>query len=354
MKYNLDCAVWELTLECNLKCKHCGSSAGKARKNELTTQECFNLCEDLSEVGCREVSLMGGEPFVREDWNEIAWCVKDLGMDLAFVSNGILIPQVIEKLNLLEPVVVGVSLDGVKETHDYIRRKGSYDAAHQAIELLLENDIQTTVITTISKTNFKELLELKKLIYGKGINWQIQVCMPFGYFDPSLVISQEEYYASAMFIVSERIKNKFKDMPVVGAHCYGYFSHLLPRNNRWDGCTAGRSTVGLTSEGSVVGCLSMGNNQFIEGNVRDRSFKEIWEDPNSFAYNRNFKRDDFGENCIDCFYGEKCKGGCNSTSYHLTKKFHNTPLCLRKIEEKLFDVKIPKKERSNVQEVKSL
>ncbi len=129
MKYNLNCAVWEITLACNLECKHCGSSAGTARKNELTTNECFKLCEDLAEIGCKEVSLMGGEPFVRDDWSEIAWCIKDLGMDLAFVTNGILVPKVIEKLTYLEPIVVGVSLDGIKKTHDYIRREGSFDAA---------------------------------------------------------------------------------------------------------------------------------------------------------------------------------------------------------------------------------
>lgn len=345
LKYNLDCAVWEITLACNLRCKHCGSSAGTTRKNELTTQECFKLCEELAEVGCQEVSLMGGEPFVRKDWNDIAWCVKDLGMDLAFVTNGILVPKVIKKLRYLEPTVVGVSIDGIKETHDFIRSKGSYDKALEATNLLLENNIQATVITTISKTNFKELIDLKDLLFRKGVNWQIQVGMPFGNFDSSLVISVEEYYSSAMFIVSERIKNKFQDMPVVGAHCYGYFSHLLPRNDRWNGCTAGISSIGLTSDGSVVGCLSMGNNQFIEGNVRERSFVEIWEDPNSFTYNRNFTKDNLGENCLDCFYGEKCKGGCNSTSLHLSNRLHNSPLCLRRIEESLFDIKIPKRER---------
>ena len=349
MIYKLDCAVWEITLACNLRCKHCGSSAGTARKNELTTHECFKLCEGLAEVGCQEVCLMGGEPFVRKDWGEMAGCVKDLGMDLAFVTNGILVPQVIKKLSGLEPIVVGVSIDGIKETNDFIRRDGSFDAAIEAINLLRDNNIQTTVITSISKTNFKELIELKDLLFGKGVNWQIQVCMPFGNFDSSLVISEEEYYASSMFIVSERIKNKFKDMPVVGAHCYGYFSHLLPRNKRWNGCTAGISTVGITSDGSVVGCLSMGNNQFIEGNVRNRTFVDIWENPNSFTYNRNFTKEDLGENCIDCFYGEKCKGGCNSTSLHLSNRFHNTPFCLRRIEESLFEVKIPKREKINIQ-----
>jgi radical SAM protein with 4Fe4S-binding SPASM domain len=330
-----------------MNCKHCGSSAGLERKNELTTSECYKVCEDLAELNCNVVCLMGGEPFLRDDWYNIASCVKDLGMNLTFVSNGILIPKVIEKLHGLDPTVVGISLDGTKETHDYIRRNGSYDAVIEAIDLLEEFKIQTTVITTLSKTNFKELLEIKKILQEKEVNWQIQVGMPFGNFDSSLVISKEEYYASAMFIVSENVKNKHKDLPVVGAHCYGYFSHLLPNNKQWNGCTAGISSIGITSDGGIVGCLTIGNNQFIEDNIRNRSLIQIWEDSNSFSYNRKFSEEQLGENCQNCFYSSKCKGGCNSTSLHLTNKMHNSHFCLRKIEETLFNVKIPKRERKS-------
>ena len=345
MQYNLNSAILEITLDCNMKCKHCGSSAGKARKNELTTQEFFNLCEELAELNCDNVCLMGGEPFVRDDWYEIAWCVKDLGMNLTFVTNGILVPEFIHKLKTLEPNVVGVSLDGLKKTHDSIRTKGSYDAALNAIELLQENDIQATVITTLSKSNFKELVDIKEIIKGKDVNWQIQIGMPFGNFDSSLVIDDEEYYASAMFIANERTKKEREKIPIVGAHCYGYHSHLLPNNKQWNGCTAGISSIGITSDGGVVGCLSMGNNQFIEGNLRDKSLIQIWEDPKSFSYNREFTRNQTGENCINCFYVSKCKGGCNGCSLHITGKMHNMPLCLRRIEETLFEVKIPRRER---------
>ena len=95
MNYQLECAIWEFTLKCNLNCSHCGSSAGKARPNELNTNECFKLCEELAELGCEEVALMGGEPFLRKDWLSVSQCIKDLGMNLNFVSNGIILDQFI-------------------------------------------------------------------------------------------------------------------------------------------------------------------------------------------------------------------------------------------------------------------
>ncbi|TFG19191.1 MAG: radical SAM protein [Promethearchaeota archaeon] len=335
---NLSCAVWEITLGCNMSCKHCGSSAGSVRPDELSLQECYKVCEQLAEVNCQMVSLMGGEPFFRKDWFEIARCVKDLGMDLAFVTNGWTMPDVVEELAILEPEVVGLSMDGMEEIHDSIRKSGSFQRVVKAIDLLNQHNIQTTVITTISKTNLKELPKIRKLLKTKEVNWQLQTAMPFGNFDRNLVIDLEEYYSTAMFIVSENIKNSYRDLPVVGAHCYGYFSHLLPNNEKWYGCTAGKSTVGITSNGNVVGCLSMGGDRLIEGNLRERSFRDIWEDPNSFSYNRKFKIEDLGENCRVCEYGRQCKGGCNSVSIHISNSLHNSKYCLRRIEETILDI----------------
>jgi len=337
--YKLGCAVWETTLACNMKCSHCGSRAGKARPNELDTGECIKLCEDLAQVGCGTVALMGGEPLVREDWVKIASCVRDLGMDLSIVSNGLLMDEYIERLTALAPKVVGISLDGLEKTHDGIRRKGSYKAAMKAIKLLRDANIQVTVITTVSKTNFNELTGMKDLIYKRGVNWQIQVAMPMGNFDREHLISDEDYYAVAMFIASQRIKHPFDDLPVIGAHCFGYHSKILPDSSTWKGCTAGISSVGITSDGGVVGCLSMGNDRYLEGNIRERSFVDIWKDPNSFSYNRNFTLKDLGENCSRCKYGDSCKGGCNSMSQNLADSIHDDPYCFKRIEEEIIGVK---------------
>jgi radical SAM protein with 4Fe4S-binding SPASM domain len=334
MSYQLKCAVWEITLKCNLRCSHCGSLAGLPRANELTTKECFRLCEELAELGCEDLSLMGGEPFLREDWFSIAQCIKNLGMNLNIVSNGTILERYIEKISQLKPKVVGISLDGLKKSHEKIRGKNTFEKTLKAIELLRERKIQTTVITTVSKINFKDLPQMKTLFYKKGINWQIQLAMPFGNFQKEKMLSKEEFYATALFIAKERIENSFKDLPVIGAHCYGYYSKILPGCS-FEGCCAGISSLGITSNGGIVGCLSMGNDRFVEANIREKSLKEIWENPNNFSYNRKFDKNQLGPNCKDCKYGPVCKGGCNAMSYNLTEKFHNNPYCFYTIEEKI-------------------
>jgi radical SAM protein with 4Fe4S-binding SPASM domain len=337
MAFRLDCAVWETTLACNLRCTHCGSSAGTARKDELSTSECYDLCEQLAEAGCRDVSMMGGEPFMRSDWSKIAWCIKDLNMGLCLVSNGIALPDHISKLKSLEPKVVGISLDGMESSNEKIRGKGTFKRTLNSIDLLCKSGIQTTVITTVSKINYSDLPAMGKMLRKRGCNWQIQIGMPFGNFDKKNLLTAEEYYSVAMFIAKERIENRFQDLPVIGAHCFGYKSKVLP-GCRWSGCTAGMSTIGITSDGSIVGCLSMGNDRFIEGNVREKRFSRIWNDPTSFRYNRGFSAKDLGPNCVDCGEGPKCRGGCSSVSYILTGRFHNDPYCFKTIERDLLHV----------------
>jgi len=252
-------------------------------------------------------------------------------MNLSFVSNGTLLEQYLDEIERVDPKVVGVSLDGMKDSHDRIRGSGTWEKTAEAIEALGGRGIQTTVITTVSKINFKDLPKMKDLLLKKGVNWQIQIAMPFGNFQKEFMLTKEEYYATALFIAKERIRNKFEDLPVVGAHCYGYYSKVLP-GCRWSGCQAGVSSIGVTSNGNIVGCLSMGNDRFIEGNVREKSLVDIWNDSGDFSYNRKPESQRPGPNCADCRHEPKCKGGCNSVSYALTGRFHNNPYCFYAIE----------------------
>src|SRR5581483_2591162 len=72
--------VWELTLRCDLACDHCGSRAGKARPDELTTDEALDLVRQIAEMGAREVTIIGGEAYLRDDWHVIARAIVDAGM----------------------------------------------------------------------------------------------------------------------------------------------------------------------------------------------------------------------------------------------------------------------------------
>src|SRR5262245_14453356 len=64
-------AVWEITLRCDLACVHCGSRAGRARPDELDTAACLDLVAQMADLGVREVSLIGGEAYLRDDWLDI-------------------------------------------------------------------------------------------------------------------------------------------------------------------------------------------------------------------------------------------------------------------------------------------
>lgn len=330
--------VWETTLRCNLKCIHCGSKAGTTRSNELTTEEGIKLLKDLNEIDAQEICFMGGEPFLRKDWFELGNEVKNLGMKFMIISNGFIVNEnIISKLVKLDPHSVSTSLDGgTPETHDKIRgAKGSFNRVMNYINLSKKADLPTTVITTVSKINYAELPIIRDFLLNKSIAWQIQVCAPEGRFAKKLALSKEEYYAVSAFIASMQKNYSKKELPVIGAHCFGYHSNFIPCLGLYPefrGCQAGISILSIKSNGDVTGCLSSPK-EYIEGNIRKKSIKKIWNDPNSFAYNRKFKKEDLGENCIDCEFGESCQGGCMGMSISWTGKPHNDPFCFHKIEK---------------------
>ena len=58
-------AVWEVTLKCDLACRHCGSRAGRARPDELSNEECLDLVRQMAALGVLEVTVIGGEAYLR-------------------------------------------------------------------------------------------------------------------------------------------------------------------------------------------------------------------------------------------------------------------------------------------------
>ncbi|NHI84230.1 MAG: radical SAM protein, partial [Candidatus Thorarchaeota archaeon] len=255
------CAVWETTLRCNLNCIHCGSAAGTARKDELSTAEALDLCVQLKSIGTQGVAMMGGEPFTRRDWPQIASRIRELGMELSIITNGFAISEgTFDKLKQIGPELVTVSIDGASsEVHDHIRGKdGSFDEAVSTLARFLEMGLPTGVITTVHKLNLQELKGIRQLLLRRGVAWQIQMATPYGRLTQEYVLSKKEFYSVAMFIAHTRESYSKSQIMVAGAHDMGYFSKLLPpvQLTPWRGCQAGISTLGVQSDGTVRGCLA--------------------------------------------------------------------------------------------------
>src|ERR1700761_5120232 len=80
--------VWEITLACDLKCLHCGSRAGRPRPDELSTRECLDVVDKIAALGAREISLIGGEAYLRRDWTEIVRAIRSHGINCSMQTGG--------------------------------------------------------------------------------------------------------------------------------------------------------------------------------------------------------------------------------------------------------------------------
>ena len=341
-KYILASTVWEFTLDCNLRCIHCGSNAGRKRDDELTTSEAEGLCHDLKKTGCRRIALMGGEPLLRKDFWHIASLIRELGMELSVITNGTVYDQkTFKKLRLLDMKAVAVSLDASKpELHDQIRGgRGAFEKTCNFMDIGLAEGLPVSVITTVHKINLMELSSIRAQLLNKNIAWQIQVAGSEGRrFPKELLLDDEEFYSVGMFVASTRKEYSVQQMPVTGAHDLGFNSMMLDKvsiESHWNGCQAGVSVLGIQSNGNIKGCLSM-TDETIEGNVRNTDVYDIWNSDSAFSYSRQFTPSDAGENCADCQYLKDCKGGCNEMSLMKTGRLHNDPYCFNRIEQRLF------------------
>ena len=334
--FKLRSCVWEITLACCFRCAYCGSSGGRARENELDLAECEDVARQLKEMGCRRVSMIGGEVFMRPDWKEIVRALTSRGIKTCIITNGFrMTEEIVGALRALNIESVAVSVDGPEDVHDAYRQKGSYKRAFEAIDALTGAGIPVSVISALRADNAPRIAEFYETLKRYPIfAWQLQACSPMGNADKNAV--------DVRFDAGEVIRFVAKTAPnapfAVGiADNIGYFTpeegSLRGRSGAvFTGCGAGLTSIGIDSVGNVRGCESMYDEHFNEGNLRERTLMDIWMDPGAFAYNRGFDESMLTGSCAGCPMGSVCAGGCRSYNYFTTGKLYENRLCARKID----------------------
>jgi radical SAM protein with 4Fe4S-binding SPASM domain len=330
----------ELTLRCNLRCLHCGSSAGSARANELDLAAWLDAMDQLAAAGCREVCVLGGEPLLVKGWWDIGERIGDLGMDLVYITNGWCItPTIVDKLRDLSALDrIGVSLDGATaKTHDHIRgRKGSFDRAKNAIWMLRDAGFEVGAITAVSRLNLQDLIPLSELLLNQDITWQLQTVAGHGdRWSEEWNLSPQQHYQVAEFIARSRTKYGVDRLPVAGSHCIGYHSTRLTgyaELPEWPGCMGGLATLGICSNGDIKPCLSQPD-EYIVGNLRKEPLAVIWSDDDRFKRNRQFSREMLTGFCKKCPYAETCRAGCPNLPLADTGQHTENRFCLYRLEQ---------------------
>ena len=164
-KHELTYLFWECTLNCNFKCKHCGSNAGgKILKETLSTKEIKDAFLDVA-TNFNAINIpiagTGGEPLLIQDLFEVLKYARSLGFEWGMVTNGSLVNKdIVKKAKDAGMGSVDVSIDGIGKVHDDFRNtKGSYERAINAVKLFAEADFlrPLRISTTINRNNVNTL-----------------------------------------------------------------------------------------------------------------------------------------------------------------------------------------------------
>jgi radical SAM protein with 4Fe4S-binding SPASM domain len=331
-------AVWEITLRCDLLCRHCGSRAGKARPEELTTAEALDLVDQMADMGVEEVSLIGGEVYLRDDWAEIARRVKHHGMICGIATGGRgFTPEVAREARRAGVDGVSVSIDGLEAAHDHLRgREGSFRAALAALAALREAGVPRAMNTQVNRRSQADVEALLETAAPYGIyGWQVQFTVAMGRAadDLEMLLQPHDLLEIVPRLAALRARCDALGIRFEPGNNVGYFGPFESafrdklRRGHTEPCSAGRTTLGIEANGDIKGCPSLTSADYVGGNIREARLRDIWERAEPLRFTRERTKDDLWGFCRDCYYADDCLGGCTWTAHVLFGRRGNNPYC---------------------------
>jgi radical SAM protein with 4Fe4S-binding SPASM domain len=331
--------VWELTLACDLRCVHCGSRAGQPRSRELTTEECRSVIADLAELGTREVTLIGGEAYLRRDWLEIVRAIGGAGIGCSLQSGG---------RRLTEPRLraakeaglqsLGISLDGLPALHDRLRGvAGSFAAACGALRAAHDLGLPTTANTQLTAAVVPQLGDLMAQLIELGVtSWQVQLTVPMGRAadNPEILLQPHQLMEVMPLLAQLHKEGVARGLTLQTGNNIGYFGpyeELLRGSGaagmHWVGCAAAVTSMGIEADGTIKGCPSLPTAPYAGGNVRDGRLRDLWRDSSVLHDRPGRGPTPLWGFCSGCYYATVCRGGCTWMTHSLFGVPGNNPYC---------------------------
>lgn len=338
---------WYLSFRCNLACAHCSvhSSPWVDTSEDLTTEECMKVIDQMAELNIRAALLTGGEFLIRPDAMQILRALADRGIGVAIETNGLRYPQGFPELALelqsRKLFSMTVSLDGgTKETHERLRGPRSFDRTVRGLSFLKEHGIRFVVQCVLNGANIGTISNLYELAAGLAPEcWIVQwaILNPIGrgtglvkelglrpehipLMFESIKVAREVYPGTTVIKVPPAMVPP-KYIPMVFKD-----SRLRPTT------TCQFPLLGVLPNGDVTICaLSRENEDLHFGNVRDEGIrlKSIWEKTRmDMLRSRYVAADDLQGICGDCVWKYTCKGSCRAWAYEEGGDFDAAfPIC---------------------------
>ncbi len=332
--------VWELTLACDQPCTHCGSRAGGARTQELSTAQALDVARQLAELGTFECALIGGEAYLHPGFLDIVRELRRLGVrpTMTTGARGIT-PALAQAMADAGLYSVSVSVDGLEPTHDLMRAsKGSFASATAALGFLKGAGIRTSANTNFNRLNEGDLEPLYEHLEAQGISaWQVQITTPLGRAAdrPAMLFQPWDLLTFYPRLAALKERAWADGISIQPGNNLGYFgpeetvlrSPQPGLSDHFQSCQAGKQLMGIESDGAVKGCPSLQTSHYVGGNVKDTPLATLWRDAKPLAFTRARTVEDLWGFCRTCPFASKCLGGCSFTAHALLGRPGNNPLC---------------------------
>ncbi len=304
--------TWEVTYSCNLSCIHCLSDSGPKNSNELDTDDCKKVIDEMARNHVFQFSIGGGEPFSRPDFLQLVEYANSKGMVTCISTNGTLINDEIAKRLADELVYIQVSLDGATpESNDSIRGKGSFSRAVHALECLSKRGIEVSINTVLTKLSFSGLDDLATLAASMGAKFRVSRFRPSGRGKKSwgqLNVSGKQMVEFSHWLSSHR-----------NVSTGDSFFSVTQEDRKSLGlnmCGACKMTCCVSPTGDIYPCAFLQEKDFLAGKLPEQSFAPIWKGSPIFESFRELEI----KSCESCDRFEMCHGGCPAIAYHTQKK----------------------------------
>jgi heme b synthase len=331
MEFTPKWIAWEITRRCNLKCIHCRSSSEMEVKGhrDFSTKEAFRIIDDIASYAKPVIVLSGGEPLLREDVFEIARYGTGKGLRMCLATNGTLVTDdICNKIKGSGIRMVSLSLDGSDEAiHDDFRnQKGAFSGTINAAKLFKKNGIEFLINSSFTRRNQEDIPKVYKLAKELGATaWYMFMIVPTGWGEEIMneLISKEDY--EEILEWHYHMEKDEKDI-LVRPTCAPHYYRIVLQKSKEEGSRFERRTLKFSTGGSK-GCIAGQLIALIDvdgnilpcsyfpkaaGNIREQSFKDIWENSELFKDLRNFKK--YKGKCGSCEYLSVC-GGCRARAY---------------------------------------
>ncbi len=354
--------VYNCTSRCNLRCLHCYSSSKSGQRgDELSTAEAKKLMSQLAEADCPVVLFSGGEPLLRDDLFELLAEARRLGLRTAISTNGTLIDSATARqLAGVGVSYVGISIDGDEKFHDKFRAsKGSFKSAVAGIENCKKAGLKTGLRFTITKANAEQVPVVFDIAASAGVRricfyHLIRIGRAKGLDEQILtpertrrvldvIIEKTDNFAKKGFIDEVLTVDNHADGPYLLLKMAGETQNSKLKTQNYEKARQLLLANGGNKIGEKIACVSWDGSVYPDqfwrnysvGNVKDKTFRQIWENSNEPVLNRLRKKSEFADGrCLKCRWFDLCRGNFRFLDTEIDAEYWlNEPACYLMDEE---------------------